>query len=69
MLCHLLESFDIFHVLTEAFLDFQYKCPDSPISTIYNADYYEDFHQGPLPNSAASIHFLHCRLLAEFACT
>ena len=35
-LCHLLESFNMVHVLTEAFLGFQYMCPDSPRSTIYH---------------------------------
>ena len=43
--CHLLESFDIVHVLTEAFLGFLFKCPDSPISTIY----YTEFHHASLP--------------------
>ena len=45
MLCHLLESFDIVHVLAEAFLSSPYTCPDSPISTIYPTD----FHHIPLP--------------------
>ena len=44
-LCHLLESFDIVHVLTEAFWEFQFMCPDSPISTIYCTE----FHHVPLP--------------------
>ena len=32
-LCHSLESFDIVHVLTEAFLGVPFKCPDSPFMT------------------------------------
>ena len=65
MLCHLLESFDIVHVLAEAFLSSPYKCPDSPISTIYCTELYTFAHS----NSAAPIHFRHFSLLAEFACT
>ena len=45
ILCHLLESFEIVHVLTEAFWGYPYRCPDSPISTIY----YTEFHHAPCP--------------------
>ena len=45
MLCHLLERFDIVHVLAEAFLSSPWKCPDSPVSTIYCTE----FHHIPLP--------------------
>ena len=64
---HLLECFDIVHVLTEAFLIFPRKCPDSPISTIY----FTEFHRAPLPTPTQ----LHLSIfstvvgLAEFACT
>ena len=44
-MCHLLENFDIVHVLTEAFLGFPCMFPDSRISTIY----YTEFHHAPLP--------------------
>ena len=44
-MCHLLEKFDIVHVLTEAFLGFQCMFPDSRISTIY----YTEFHHVPFP--------------------
>ena len=48
MLCHLLKSFDIVHVLTEALLCFPYRCPDCPDSPISNI-YYTEFHYAPLP--------------------
>ena len=44
-LCHLLESFDIVHILTEVFLGFPYKFLDSPTSTLY----YIEFHYALLP--------------------
>ena len=57
-LCHLLENFDIIHVLAEAFLGFLCKCPDSPISTIYCTE----FRHFPLPTPSFSPLSLACRI-------
>ena len=43
-MCHLLENFDIVHVLTEAFLGFPCMFPDSPISTIYYTELWWYFY-------------------------
>ena len=55
-------KFDIVHVLIEAFLGFLYKCPDSPISTIY----YTEFHHKPLPTPTRAGICLHIALNLQF---